>query len=164
VEDPTVGLLNVGTEEGKGNELAKEAYSLLNKSGLNFIGNVEGSDILTEKATVVLCDGFVGNILVKFSEGLAGALGDWLSQELRDALPQEKLEGLAKKLIGLIGPAEFSGGTLLWGIDGVFATAHGNSRAAQILGTIEQAKRAVETHFIASLRGELERVGRRIEL
>src|SRR4030042_1461374 len=78
VDNPTIGLLSVGAEEGKGNDLVKEAYPLLKKSGLNFIGNVEGMDIVFGKANVIVCDGFVGNVLVKYSEGLGHALSRWL--------------------------------------------------------------------------------------
>ena len=164
IDEPTVGLLNVGTEEGKGDLLAKETYALLKESGLNFVGNVEGSDIIKGRATVIVCDGFVGNILVKYSESLGFALGEWLRRELEGSVPEAKLDELAEELVKLIGPGEVQGGTLLWGIDGVFAVGHGNSRAPQVLATIEQAKRAVETGFIDTLRGELERVHKTISL
>jgi len=158
IEDPTVGLLNVGTEEGKGNPVVKETYPLLKKSGLNFIGNVEGTDIPKGKANVIVCDGFVGNIMVKFSESLGLVLGDWLRQELKDSLPEAKVEGLATDLVKLISPGEITGGAILWGIDGVFGVCHGNSRAPQVFATIESCRRAVDTDFINILRAELEKV------
>ncbi|MCX6000658.1 MAG: hypothetical protein NTU41_14040, partial [Chloroflexi bacterium] len=86
IAEPTVGLLNVGVEEGKGNEVVKEAYALLKESGLNFIGSVEGMDIPLGRANVIVCDGFVGNILLKFSEGLGKGLSEWLAHELSGRL------------------------------------------------------------------------------
>ena len=162
IDNPTVGLLNVGAEEGKGNELAKEAYPLLKKSGLNFIGNVEGMDIPGGKANVIVCDGFVGNILVKFCEGLGRIVSQWLTQELKDNLNPSDVEKVSRKLYGLMSPAEVMGGGPLWGVDGVVAVAHGSSRAPQIVGTIKQAKLAVESGFVDTLRTELEKAQARI--
>jgi len=162
IDNPTVGLLNVGAEEGKGNELAKEAYLLLKKSGLNFIGNVEGMDIPGGKANVIVCDGFVGNILVKFCEGLGRVVSQWLTQELKDNLNPSDVEKVSSKLYGLMSPAEVMGGGPLWGVDGVVAVAHGSSRAPQIVGTIKQAKLAVENSFVDTLRTELEKTQARI--
>ncbi|MFH1775354.1 MAG: phosphate acyltransferase PlsX [Chloroflexota bacterium] len=158
IENPTVGLLNVGAEEGKGNDVTKEAYPLLQKSGLNFIGNVEGMDILRGRANVIVCDGFVGNILLKLCEGLGRTVGHWLSKELKDSLPATDLEVVTAKLVRLMCPGEVAGGGPLWGVNGVSAVAHGNSQAPQIVGTIQQAKLAVESGFVAKLRRELEKV------
>ncbi len=162
IDNPTVGLLNVGAEEGKGGELAKAAYPLLKKSGLNFIGNVEGMDIPGGKANVIVCDGFVGNILVKFCEGLGRIVSQWLTQELKDNLNPSDVEKVSRKLYGLMSPAEVMGGGPLWGVDGVVAVAHGSSRAPQIVGTIKQAKLAVESGFVDTLRTELEKAQTRI--
>jgi len=158
VKQPTVGLLNVGAEEGKGNDQAKEAYNLLKESGLNFIGNVEGMDIPGGKANVVLCDGFVGNILVKFSEGLGGVIKQWLASELSDRLSSSQLADITDRLHRLISPGEVTGGGPMWGVDGVACVAHGASRAPQILNTIAQAKEAVESGFVDRLRTALAKV------
>ncbi len=162
IENPTIGLLNIGAEEGKGNELAKEAFPLLKKSGLNFIGNVEGMDIVFGKANVIVCDGFVGNVLVKYSEGLGHALGRWLGKDLKDALPAETLEKTSQKLYRLLSPAVALGGGPLVGVNGVASVAHGNSRAAQIVGTIKTTKMAVENNFVGKLRAELEKIQKSI--
>jgi glycerol-3-phosphate acyltransferase PlsX len=162
IEKPTVGLLNVGAEEGKGNEQAKEAYPLLQKSGLNFIGNVEGMDIVSGRANVVICDGFVGNILVKFCEGLGKAVKGWLEGGLKAKLPPEELEEITKRLYRLMSPGVVMGGGPLWGVDGVAAIAHGRSRAPQIAGTIKQAVLAVESRFVDTLRVELEKAQKTI--
>jgi glycerol-3-phosphate acyltransferase PlsX len=157
IENPTIGLLNVGAEEGKGDDFAKEAYSLLKKSGLNFIGNVEGMDIVSGKANVIVCDGFVGNILLKFCEGLGRAVKHWLAGELNNLAPAD-VENITNKLYRLMSPGVAMGGGPLWGVNGVAAIAHGASRAPQIAGTIKQAKLAVETGFVDTLRAELEKV------
>lgn len=158
IENPTVGLLNVGAEEGKGNEMAKEAYPLLKASGLNFIGNVEGMDIPLGRANVIVCDGFVGNILVKFCEGLGRTLTRWLDAELKDALPEGVLRSTNDNLYRLLSPAVSMGGGPMWGVGGVACVAHGSSDASQIVGTMRQAKQAVESDFVGTLKSELERI------
>ena len=157
VDEPTVGLLNVGSEEGKGNEVVKEAYSLLKESGLNFIGNVEGMDIPLGKANVIVCDGFVGNILLKFSEGLGKSISQWLAQQLNDKLPASEVTRIVSELMRMVSPAVAAGGGPIWGIDGVAFVAHGSSRADQIAAVIKEAKLAVESDFIPTLRSELQR-------
>jgi glycerol-3-phosphate acyltransferase PlsX len=157
IENPTVGLLNVGAEEGKGNEVVKEAYRLLKESGLNFIGNVEGMDIPDGKANVIVCDGFVGNILLKFSEGLARGVGRFLTQELAATLPPSTVEAVASKLMKLISTPDTTGGGPIWGINGVAIVCHGASRADHIAAAIGEAKLAVESDFVGTLRVELEK-------
>jgi glycerol-3-phosphate acyltransferase PlsX len=157
IENPTVGLLNVGSEAGKGNQLAKEAYPLLQKSGLNFIGNVEGMDIPKGKANVIVCDGFVGNILLKFCEGLGEAVREWLLNELKESVSQDRLEEVTTRLWRLMSPGAVLGGAPLWGVDGLVMVCHGSSRAPQIAYTIREAKACVETGFINLLRTELEK-------
>ncbi len=161
IENPTIGLLNVGSEEAKGDELSKNAFPLLKKSGLNFMGNVEGTDIVFGKADVIVCDGFVGNILVKFSEGLGRVIKTWISSNLKQSTAD--IESIADKLYRLMSPGTAMGGGPLLGINGVACKAHGNSQADQISGTIEQAKKTVETGFIDALRSELERVQKTIQ-
>jgi len=158
IDNPTVGLLNIGSEEGKGNEQTKEAYTLLKQSGLNFIGNVEGMDIPFSRANVIVCDGFIGNILVKFSEGLGRTIRQWISTELKEQLPSEKIEDLGRKIYKLLSPAEVKGGGPLWGVNGVAAIAHGSSRASQIAGTFRQVITALESNLVGTLRTELARV------
>jgi glycerol-3-phosphate acyltransferase PlsX len=158
IDNPTVGLLNVGAEEGKGNAQAKEAFGLLKNSGLNFIGNVEGHDIPAGKVNVVVCDGFVGNILVKFCESLGRGVSNWLGNELKDSLNKAELDKLTSKLYGLMSPGVAMGGGPMWGVDGVVGIAHGSSKAHQIAGTINQVKIAVESGFVEQLKIELKKV------
>ena len=158
IENPTVGLLNVGAEEGKGTDFTKEAYGLLKKSGVNFIGNVEGMDIPFGKANVVLCDGFVGNILIKYSEGVGRTVKGWLGEALKDKVAADDLKKVTDKLYLLLSPAVVMGGGPLLGVNGVASIAHGASRAGQIAGTIRQTKQAVESGFVDALREELGKV------
>ena len=158
IENPAVGLLNVGSEEGKGNDQAKQAYKLLKESGLNFKGNVEGMDIPFGRANVIVCDGFIGNILVKFSEGLGRTVRAWLTKELSGKASEDAAEEVAGKLYRLLSPGEVTGGGPLWGVDGVAAIAHGSSRAEQVAGTVQQVIQAIESDMVDTLRKELERV------
>jgi phosphate acyltransferase len=156
IENPTIGLLSVGAEEGKGNDQTKEAYPLLKKSGLNFVGNVEGMDIVFGKVNVVVCDGFVGNIIMKFSEGIGRAIGPWLAKELGGKLSADDIKAVSTKLYRILSPAEVMGGGPLWGVDGYVSIMHGASKAPQIAATIKNTKTAIESDFVPILKKELE--------
>lgn len=158
IADPKVGLLSTGAEEGKGNELVREAYPLLQKSGLNFIGNVEGNDVVSGKANVVVCDGLLGNVLVKFCEGLGTTIVHWLKEALKDRLDSSSIEGLATDLFSLTNRADVVGGGPLWGAKGMAVVAHGRSRAPEVSGAIHQAKVAVESNLIEEMKSELARI------
>jgi len=159
ISDPKIALLSTGSEESKGNDAVREAYSLLKDSGLNFIGNIEGSDILSGKANVIVCDGFVGNVLLKFYESIGGYAQVWTEQKLKKYPP---LRALARLLFKSLFPAtkisnetEKQGGGILWGVDGVVKIAHGASRAPNIANAIESAKEAVKVGVVESLKSEL---------
>ncbi|MDD5092851.1 MAG: phosphate acyltransferase PlsX [Dehalococcoidia bacterium] len=155
IENPTVALLSNGAEEGKGNEHVREAYALFKKSGLNFIGNVEGSDLPLGRANVIVCDGFVGNVLVKFCESLGRTVAGWLEAELEGKLPRNEVKELADKLVLATNQADASGGGPLWAVNGVAIVAHGRSKAVEIARAIAQAKAAVEMDLVGALRSEL---------
>ena len=97
IEEPPL-LLPGRLEEGKGNRVVREAYELLKKTGLNFIGNIEGNDIVQGKVNVVICDGFVGNILLKFSEGLSIVVSNWLKDRLSYNLSDEDGKNITAEL------------------------------------------------------------------
>ncbi len=130
IEEPRVGLLNIGEEEGKGNELAKAAYARLKDSGLNFAGNVEGRDLLCNAVDVVVTDGFTGNVALKLLEGCASSLfvriksaaAGNMRAKVGGALLRPSLRGLRKSL----DPEEY-GGTYLLGVRGLVVICHGNS-------------------------------------
>lgn len=159
ITDPKVALLSTGSEESKGSDAVREAYSLLKNSGLNFIGNIEGSNILSGEANVIVCDGFVGNVLLKFYESIGGYAQVWIERKLKKYLPLRALVRLLFK--GLFPVAKISnetekrGGGILWGVDGVVKIAHGASRAPQIANAIESAKEAVKAGVVESLKSEL---------
>ncbi|MBE0431606.1 MAG: phosphate acyltransferase PlsX [Dehalococcoidia bacterium] len=162
IADPRVALLSTGGEESKGNWAVREAYQLLQNSGLNFIGNIEGNEILSGKANVIVCDGFVGNVLLKFYESIGGHAGEWIDRKLKRHPP---LRALVKLLFNRLFQAtkisdetEVQAGGILWGVDGVVRIAHGASRAPQIANAIESARQAVKAEVIESLKSELARL------
>lgn len=149
IDSPRVGVLNIGEEAGKGNELAQAAYKLLeeNQDKLNFIGNVEGRELFSGICDVVVCDGFVGNVALKITEGASSMLFRMLKQEFKsDTLA--KIAGLIakpfmKRIYTKINYEEF-GGALLLGVKGITVISHGSSKAYAIKNAVRVAKEAVE--------------------
>jgi glycerol-3-phosphate acyltransferase PlsX len=135
IPHPTVALLNVGVEEGKGNQLAREAYSLFRRSSLNFIGNMEGGQLRSGLADVAICDAFVGNIVLKLIESL-GLFAD------------SDVPGAYRDL----------GGGIIWGANGIVRKLHGNSRARHVAVKINDVKQVVEVDLIGALKSEFARV------
>jgi len=145
--NPSVGLLNIGEEEKKGTEFIREAYELLEKSKLNFIGNVEGRDIFSGKCDIVICDGFVGNVALKVAESAAEAMQTYLKRHLLSTIwgkiglifMMPSLKRFKKE----IDYAEY-GGALLLGVNGVVIIGHGRSNKKAIKNAIRVAKEEVE--------------------
>lgn len=151
VENPRVGVLNIGAEQGKGNELTKAAYALLETTALNFVGNVEPGDIYGDGCDVVVCDGFVGNVVLKTSEGVASVL----LNEVRNAVKQNLVLKLVSPILRtalrrVITEFDYSeyGGALLLGVNGVSVVGHGCSDANAIRNAIRFAAHAVETRVV----------------
>jgi len=143
---PRVGLMSIGTEAGKGNELTREAYKQLGRANINFIGNVEGHDLFNKPVDVVVCDGFVGNVILKTSESLAGAIFSWLKRELKKDLVRQAGAMLAKEAFYTIRRrtnTEEYGGMPLLGVNGICIKAHGNSTPKAIRNAIRVAREAV---------------------
>ncbi len=153
-ENPTVGLLSVGGEEGKGNRLVRETYPLLKESNLNFVGNVEGMDLLTGAVNVIVCDGFVGNALLKFAEGMGDATAKFVKEQLRGRLPDEEVDALAQSIWGLTNTSRKTSGPL-FGVKGNVIVGHGASKSEEVAGAIETAKLCVELDFANSIKEEL---------
>ncbi len=159
VSQPKVGLLNIGEEPGKGNELTLEAFDLISKNpNIAFAGNCEGRDVMTGQFDVVVCDGFIGNVLLKFAEGV----GLVALQILKEELP--------RGLTGMIGTAVMQdnlrqvkrrmdyaayGGGLLLGINGICIIAHGSSKAEGILSAIRLAKEAIDNHVLERIQQQI---------
>lgn len=142
IKNPSVGVLSMGEEEGKGSEVANEAYSLLKNSKLNFIGNVEGRDILTKNVDVVVCDGYVGNIILKFGESVPKLLKHLLSQTANasffDKLKVGLSKGTLKKSLKSLDYQEH-GGVPLLGVNGISIIGHGSSTPKAIRNMVLKA-------------------------
>lgn len=147
VKSPRVGILSIGEESGKGNQLVKDTYALLDKSSLNFVGNVEGRDIFQGDIDVIVCDGFVGNICLKVSEGLAEAATEMIRDGIMGSLKAKVGYLLArsvfKTLKKKVDYAEYGGAPLL-GINGTGIICHGKSNAVAIKNAIIEAGKIVE--------------------
>jgi len=155
---PSIGILNIGEEESKGTEFVKEAHQLLSKSRLHFIGNVEGRDIFNGRVDIVVCDGFVGNVVLKVSESIADVIGKLLKQELKKN-PITQLGALLAKpaftaLKNEIDYAE-QGGAPLLGIKGTCIICHGSSNSRAIKNAIrvsaEFVKYEINQHIVEAL-------------
>jgi glycerol-3-phosphate acyltransferase PlsX len=162
VASPRVGLMSVGEEESKGNDLTKEVHKALKEVRLNFIGNVEGRDLYNGRADVIVCDGFTGNVALKTSEGLIEAVVQLLKQELSRnlkakvgaLLSQQSFKRLKKRL----DYTEYGGAPLL-GLRGVSIICHGRSNSNAIKNAIRVAKEFAENQVNAQLEEELSQVG-----
>lgn len=163
IPNPTVALLSVGAEEGKGNELVKQSYPLFKQAGLNFIGNVEGYDIPLDKANVIICDGFVGNVVVKFCESLGKTIAKWLEDKVKGKMPASRIKAMVDDLILATNAADARGGGPLWAVNGVVCKSHGRSQHEEISKTIGQAKLAVAQDLVGTLKKELAAARQRLK-
>ncbi|MCQ2458698.1 MAG: phosphate acyltransferase PlsX [Clostridia bacterium] len=147
IENPRVGLVNIGAEAEKGNALVKETYPKMEKAPYNFVGNVEARDITADQADVIVCDGFSGNLILKFMEGLAGTLMGIIKGEM--------MADTRGKIAGLIGKPAFRrvkkimdytevGGAPLLGVNGAVVKAHGSSNAHAFACAITQVKKMID--------------------
>ena len=159
IANPKIGLLNNGSEAGKGNDLTKNTYTLLENSGLNFIGNVEAKDVLAGKADVVVTDGFTGNMLLKSAEATAKMMSGILKSGLKSSIP-----GM---IAGLLGKKVFNelkrkmdpnavGAAPLLGIDGLSFVGHGGSNSTALVNGMKLAKAAAEMDLIALIRDAIQ--------
>jgi len=155
---PTVGLLNIGSEDIKGNEVVKQTAELLKASHLNFYGNVEGDDIYKGTTDLVVCDGFVGNVALKTSEGLAHLMGGFLSQEFKRN-PLTKLMALIsmpvlKAFKKRLDPRRYNGASFL-GLRGIVVKSHGGADVVAfkhaIIKAVDEARSGVLSHLIEQL-------------
>lgn len=158
-ENPSVGLLSIGEEDGKGNEIVKETFQMLKNSHINFIGNLEGKEVYRGNADVIVCDGFTGNVALKISESLAEMIGsslklmfqsDWLSK-LGYLLLKPKLVEFKKKV-----DHSETGGAPLLGVNGVVIIAHGSSSPKAIKNAINRAQELSEKNIIEHIKQDIE--------
>ncbi len=155
-DNPRVALLSVGAEAGKGNRQVRETTELFEKSGLNFIGNIEANDLPKGAAEVVVCDGFVGNIVMKLTEGLGQQLGEHLRSKLDGVVPGDELDSLLQDFYDMNNVVESRGGGPLFGVNGVSVVGHGAARADAVERALGMAKLAVETEFVSQMNRRLE--------
>lgn len=156
-KNPRVGILSIGEEEHKGNELTREATPLLKQLPIDFIGNVEGRDLYTGRADVIVCDGFTGNVALKVSEGLVSAVGSMLKESLEASLNRKIGYLLAKDAFAefkkRVDYSEYGGAPLL-GIKGVSIICHGSSNA----NAIKNAIRVAKEFYQGGVNGKIEEV------
>jgi glycerol-3-phosphate acyltransferase PlsX len=154
-ENPTVGLLNIGSEEGKGTGLEKEAYKLLEEGIPSFIGNVEANEIYTGKADCIVCDGYVGNVALKVSEGLMESVGTLMKREIKKnpfaILGALLLKSALSDMKKSIDYAEYGGAPLL-GVNGLVIIGHGRSSPKAIKNAIRCAKSEIEHNILAKIK------------
>ena len=163
VKNPTVGLVNIGVEEEKGNQMSKKAFGLMKEQKVfNFAGNVEAREIPTGDVDVIACDGFDGNIILKYTEGLASALTGVLKEELLGGGLKEKIGALLikpalKRFKGRLDADEHGGAPLL-GVNGAMVKAHGSSNARAFKNAIRQARTMVVGDVAGLIRTEVEKL------
>lgn len=161
LDKPKVGLVNIGTEEGKGNELTKEAFDYIKETNVNFIGNVEARDIPKGNVDVLVCDGFVGNTILKLTEGLANSIFTSLKEifvksittKLAAVILKPGLKAFKKSL----DYTEIGGAPLL-GVNGAVIKAHGSSDSKAIKNAIRQAKIFIENDVVKKIKEEIHKV------
>jgi glycerol-3-phosphate acyltransferase PlsX len=167
IASPRVGLLSIGEEAGKGNELVKGTYPLLETSGLNFFGNVEGKEIYGGSVDVVVTDGFSGNVFLKSSEAVAKLLIDTLKEELMSSMRTKIGALLAKpsfdKLRILLDPSEV-GAALLLGVNGLVFIGHGRSNAKALVSAIRLARKTVEANLLSGVQTAIQEQIQRVNI
>ena len=161
IENPKTGIVNIGEEAGKGNELAQSAYTILEeeKDKFNFIGNIEGRELFLNHCDIVVCDGFVGNVVLKVTEGTASMLFKMIKSEFKSDFVG-MIVGLCakpflKRIYEKINYEEF-GGMLLLGVKGITVISHGRSKAYAIKNAVRVAKEAVETQVNKKIAESIE--------
>lgn len=151
---PTVGILNIGEEDIKGNEVVKQAADLLRESGLNFVGNVEGDGIYKGEAEIVVCDGFVGNVALKASEGLAQMLATFLKREFNRNLLTKLVALIALPVLNNfkkhVDHRRYNGATLL-GLKGIVVKSHGSADVFSFANAIERAAEEARTGVLSRI-------------
>lgn len=157
--NPRIGLLSIGEEDSKGNEVTKEAFKLLKASPINFIGNVEGRDVYSGGADVIVCDGFIGNVALKISEGIADTIKKLLMKEIAGSflgrLSYLFLAGPLLRLRRRMDYAEFGGAPLL-GVNGITIICHGRSSPKAIKNAIRRAKGLAESSLNELIQRDIE--------
>lgn len=154
IQHPKVGLLSIGEEGGKGNELVRAARPLFEKKSLNFVGNVEGRDIFKGNVEIIVCDGFVGNVALKLSEGMADAVRNMLERELKASSQGMEFNKMAEKALDRFYSTldyEAFGGAPLLGLNGVCVVCHGDASPRAISNAIGLAAKYVDVRLVEKI-------------
>jgi len=158
IDAPRIGLLSIGEEETKGNELTREAHRLLKASSLAFIGNIEARDVYSGEADVIVCDGFTGNVALKISEGLVDVIEDLLREELSSTITMRVGSLLTRRALRhfrrRVDYSEYGGAPLL-GVAGVVVVGHGRSSAKAVRNAVAMAYRFAAQGFLARVEREI---------
>src|SRR4029077_14622801 len=158
VQDPRVGLLSIGEEETKGNELTRDAHRLLKAAPVRFLGNVEARDVYTGVADVIVCDGFTGNVALKISEGLVEVMEELLGEELSSTITMRVGSMLTRRALRLfrrrVDYSEYGGAPLL-GVAGITIVGHGRSSAKAVRNAVALAYRFASGELIQRLEREI---------
>jgi len=163
IENPTVGLLSIGEEESKGSKNTKEAFQLLESSALNFIGNVESHDLFEGKVDVAVCDGFVGNVVLKTSESVSHAMGQWFKESFASNPVRKlgagilKISGAFAEIKAKVDPEAYGGAPLL-GVKGVCIIGHGSSSSYAVYNAIRVAGTAIEQKLNRLIEEEINEI------
>jgi glycerol-3-phosphate acyltransferase PlsX len=160
IPNPRVGLLSIGEEETKGNELTKEAFKLLTETSLNFIGNVEGRDVMSGNADVIVCDGFIGNVVLKVSEAVAEAIGVFIRENIGTSLARKLgyllMRPAFRSLKRRVDYAEYGGAPLV-GINGISIIGHGRSSDLAVKNAIRVAAELAKSEVNKHIREDIEK-------
>jgi len=154
-KNPRIALLNVGSEQMKGDETRKRAYQMLTESDLNFIGNIEGSDIMKGYADAIICDGFTGNVILKFSEGMVDSLWRMLQEEV-DAVARQRfgqflVKPAIRELRAKFNYEEYGGGILL-GVNGIVIICHGHSSPQALKNAVRFSKTCIDYKIVSMIK------------
>lgn len=159
ISNPSVGLINIGSEEEKGNELTKETFKLLKETELNFVGNIEPRDVPKGNTNILVCDGFVGNTILKMYEGVASTIFSILKEEIMSSF-RTKIGGILLKPIFTKFKKDFNykeyGGAAFLGTKGICVKAHGSSDSTAFKNAIKQAKFFYDNKIVDAIKEELE--------
>lgn len=163
IETPTIGLLSIGGEDAKGSKFTKEAFQLLDKSPLNFIGNVESHDLFEGKVDVAVCDGFIGNVVLKTSESVSHAMSQWLKEAFSSTPIRKvgagilKASGAFQEIKEKVDPEAYGGAPLL-GCKGVCIIGHGSSSSYAVYNAIRVAGTAIEQRLNHLIEEEISEI------
>jgi glycerol-3-phosphate acyltransferase PlsX len=159
IDNPTVGILSIGVEAGKGNKLVKETIAKFEEvAHINFIGNIEPNELLNTSANVVVCDGFVGNVILKLTEGLGVAICQHMDDHYKSLVDEQTLNLLKEDVFQRTNVVETFGGGPILGVKGLVVVGHGKAQANAVANAFETVKWMAESKYTEKLESELIKV------